>query len=259
MSKPVKTYRKTSNNPESLQAEADGLQRLAAACQQGGVPLSVAQVIAVTEQELCTRWIAHQAGSREQFIQLGRALAQLHDIRFDHVGLERDNFIGLNPQPNGLSDDWGSFFVTQRLGYQISLIANPSFAAECQQGLADISPVLQNWLNQHCQHFSLLHGDLWSGNVLFDHQTAWLIDPAVYQGDAEADLAMTSLFGGFPAAFYQAYESIRPRSDAYPMKRVVYNLYHQLNHYNLFGDSYRSGCERAFAIMGEYFNSNSNP
>ena len=242
-----------------MHAEADGLKRLAAACQRGDVPLSIAQVIAVTDNELCTQWIDQQAGSREQFMQLGQALAQLHNIRFDQVGLERDNFIGLNPQPNGLSEDWGEFFVTQRLGFQVSLITNPSFAAACQQWLAAMAPALKEWLNQTCQHFSLLHGDLWSGNVLFDHQTAWLIDPAVYQGDAEADLAMTTLFGGFPAAFYQGYESIRPRSIEYPMKQVVYNLYHQLNHYNLFGDSYHSACEQAFAIMSEFFNSNNHP
>ena len=258
MSTQPKSFRKTHNNPASLHAEADGLHRLAITCQQGDVPLSVARVISVTDQELCTQWIDQQAGSREQFMQLGQALAQLHNIHFDQVGLERDNFIGLNPQPNGLSDDWGSFFVTQRLGFQVSFVANPSFAEACQQWLTDLAPALQNWLNQNCQHFSLLHGDLWSGNVLFDHQGAWLIDPAVYQGDAEADLAMTFLFGGFPAAFYQGYEKIRPRSTAYPIKQVVYNLYHQLNHYNLFGDSYRSGCERAFAIMGEFFNSNTH-
>ena len=101
MSKQPKSFRKTHNNPASLHAEADGLHRLATTCQQGDVPLSVARVISVTDQELCTQWIDQQAGSREQFMQLGQALAMMHDIRFDQVGLERDNFIGLNPQPNG--------------------------------------------------------------------------------------------------------------------------------------------------------------
>ncbi|MEZ5473364.1 MAG: fructosamine kinase family protein [Marinicella sp.] len=107
------------------------------------------------------------------------------------------------------------------------------------------------WLNQHCSRFSLLHGDLWSGNVLFDAQNVWLIDPAVYFGDSETDIAMTEMFGGFPEAFYAAYQSVKPLSSAYPKKRILYNLYHYLNHYNLFGSAYLPACERGFQKLDQ--------
>jgi fructosamine-3-kinase len=98
-----------------------------------------------------------------------------------------------------------------------------------------------------------LHGDLWSGNVLFDSNQCWLIDPAVYYGDSEVDLAMTEMFGGFSNAFYHAYFQIRSRSSTYANKRTIYNLYHYLNHYNLFGDSYLSRCREGFWSIENLF------
>ncbi|MCB1581549.1 MAG: fructosamine kinase family protein [Xanthomonadales bacterium] len=98
-----------------------------------------------------------------------------------------------------------------------------------------------------------MHGDLWSGNVMFDKEHVWLIDPAVYFGDSEADIAMTEMFGGFSSEFYLAYQSVRPLTDAYPTKRLIYNLYHYLNHYNLFGASYLSPCLRAIQKINQDF------
>jgi len=87
--------------------------------------------------------------------------------------------------------------------------------------------------------------------VLFDDADAWLVDPAVYYGDREVDLAMTEMFGGFSVTFYQAYDAVYPRTDDYADKKIIYNLYHYLNHYNLFGDSYLAACYRAFTHIKE--------
>jgi fructosamine-3-kinase len=95
----------------------------------------------------------------------------------------------------------------------------------------------------------LLHGDLWSGNVLFGNAGPCLIDPAVYYGDREADIAMTELFGGFSEAFYRAYDRLYPRTEVYAAKRAIYNLYHTLNHYNLFGASYLDACRRNLGVI----------
>ena len=141
-------------------------------------------------------------------------------------------------------DDWGAFFLDYRLKPQVRMIADSRVKAEFESRLAEHASALCGFLNRHCSHPSLLHGDLWAGNVLFDQDGPWLIDPTVYYGDREADLSMTELFGGFSPAFYQAYDSVYPRSNAYEVKRPIYNLYHTLNHYNLFGGSYLGTCRR---------------
>ncbi|MCV6625561.1 MAG: fructosamine kinase family protein, partial [Cellvibrionaceae bacterium] len=147
------------------------------------------------------------------------------------------------------SSDWGAFFNHQRLQYQLSLIADAKIRQQWQQILDQQAPLLREFLNNNCQHPSLLHGDLWNGNVLFDKAGVWLIDPAVYCGDREVDLAMTEMFGGFSEEFYRAYDSIYPRTDAYRSKRDIYNLYHYLNHYNLFGSDYLRGCEKGWEVI----------
>jgi len=108
---------------------------------------------------------------------------------------------------------------------------------------------LINFLNDHCEHASMVHGDLWSGNVLFDRDSVWLIDPAIYYGDREVDLAMTEMFGGFTHEFYQFYNNTYPISNTYQQKKIIYNLYHYLNHFNLFGDRYLPACEQGFKTI----------
>jgi fructosamine-3-kinase len=95
-----------------------------------------------------------------------------------------------------------------------------------------------------------VHGDLWNGNVLCgEDERVWLIDPAAYRGDAEVDLAMTEMFGGFPTQFYAAYRACRPEPPNWTQKKRIYNLYHYLNHLNLFGHAYLGGCEAGFAVL----------
>lgn len=183
---------------------------------------------------------------------LGEGLAALHSVEQLQFGLDHDNFIGLNPQPNVLTDDWGGFFVDYRLRYQVSLIGSAAVRGRFAALLDAAAETLAAYLNDHCTQSSLVHGDLWSGNVLADSSgRVWLIDTAVYYGDADVDLAMSEMFGGFGEGFYSSYQQARELSPEYPHKRVIYNLYHYLNHYNLFGDTYLRGCEHGFAVIDE--------
>jgi fructosamine-3-kinase len=173
----------------------------------------------------------------------------MHALRQKAYGWGRDNYIGLSPQPNRWCDSWGEFFVRDRLGYQVSRIRDTGQRSRFQKVLDEYGGTLIDWLNAHCEHPSLLHGDLWNGNVLYGADGPWLIDPAVYCGDREADIAMTQMFGGFGDAFYRAYDAHYPRTAVYSTKRDVYNLYHYLNHYNLFGGGYLGGCQAGFAVV----------
>ncbi|UTW45269.1 fructosamine kinase family protein [bacterium SCSIO 12696] len=235
---------------DALLREAEGLTLLRhCIAQQAENPLRIPDVARVSENTLSMTAIKAVSPSSHQWQQLGVGLALLHQQLQPYYGLETDNYIGLNPQPNGISKDWGTFFVEQRLGHQISLIADNALKQNYQQRLKKAREPLRGFLNHYCQHPSLLHGDLWSGNVLFSSDGVWLIDPAAYCGDREADLAMTELFGGFDREFYRAYDATYPRTEAYSTKREIYNLYHRLNHYNLFGRSYLSGCEQSWAMI----------
>lgn len=240
-------YRKT--NPgrfsDALLREAEGLRLLAGVLARADVTeLQVPRVHSVDEQVLEMTRIDPIPATAEHLVRLGRGLARLHRVPQPAYGLEQDNYIGLAPQSNGLSSNWGEFFVHRRLWFQVGLIREPAVAREVSAVLERQQDRLIACLNDHHPESSLLHGDLWSGNVLFDQNGVWLIDPAVYCGDREADLAMTELFGGFGAAFYQAYDEVWPRRSGYPVRRDIYNLYHALNHFNLFGSGYLSVCRR---------------
>ncbi len=241
-----------SNNTgyqDALIKEAEGLNSLKQVLESNDIKIKIPAVFQVDEQVLETEHINQLAGAKQQWFDLGASLARFHTVQQKSFGWSANNYIGLNPQQNVWSDDWGRFFWQHRLGYQIQLIRDPNIQSNFAKAWHDCKTKLVAFLNKHCNHASLLHGDLWNGNVLFDNQDAWLIDPAVYCGDAEADVAMTELFGGFPAAFYQGYQSTQPLSEHYPLKKVIYNLYHLLNHYNLFGSGYLAGCERGFRTI----------
>jgi fructosamine-3-kinase len=168
----------------------------------------------------------------------GRQLAALHRTTAATFGWTRDNFIGSTPQPNARSRDWVGFWRDQRLGFQLELAARNGYARSLQDAgerlLADLDSLLG-----HQPQPSLLHGDLWGGNLgyLTDGQPV-IYDPAVYYGDREADLAMTELFGGFGPDFQAAYREAWPLDPGYQVRKTLYNLYHILNHLNLFGTGY---------------------
>jgi fructosamine-3-kinase len=136
---------------------------------------------------------------------------------------------------------WIEFFRTNRLGYQIRLAGKNGYLAGKNLAAAEQLLNKLDHLLDEPAHPALLHGDLWGGNVLADEQgNPWLIDPAVYRGHHEADLAMTELFGSFPETFYNAYQEAYPVDRGYAERRPIYNLCHLLNHLNMFGSGYLS-------------------
>ena len=170
---------------------------------------------------------------------LGERLALMHRATSNTFGWHRDNTIGSTPQPNPPGQDWVSFWRDQRLGFQLHLASQRGAPA----GLIDrgdrLLGSLPDFFSAYRPAPSLLHGDLWGGNWAADSEGQPVIfDPAVYYGDREADLAMTELFGGFSDRFYQSYRYCWDIDPGYATRKVLYNLYHVLNHFNLFGGGY---------------------
>lgn len=175
---------------------------------------------------------------------LGRQLAQMHRARQPFFGWHRDNTIGSTPQPNGQYADWSDFWRKQRLGFQLQLAAAKGYRGKLQTQGEKLASLMSALFQDHQPYPSLLHGDLWGGNASVDrHGNPVLYDPACYYGDREADLAMTELFGGFGRDFYAAYREEWPLDSGYSVRKVFYNLYHILNHLNLFGTGYQGQAE----------------
>lgn len=181
---------------------------------------------------------------RDFFQRFGEGFAELHRrTRHPKCGFEHANFIGATPQPNPWMGDWCQFWRDHRLGHQLRLARDSGRSDATLDRLADrLLERLEDWLDVE-EPFCLLHGDLWSGNFLVDESgEPVLIDPAVYYGHREADLAMTQLFGGFSPEFYRAYESTWPLPAGSAERLMIYRLYHLLNHLNLFGRGYAPQC-----------------
>jgi len=237
-------FRKTNphNDPNALICEVEGLKALDDLISQLNLQLHIPQVHAVDATSLCLEHINSRPATGQQWQILGEQLARLHHYPQKQWGYARDNYIGLNPQVNGLYSDWGLFFYQQRLLFQVNLIQDSDVKIVLLKQLDLIKKSLIYFLNNNCSKPALLHGDLWSGNVMFSDDKVWLIDPAVYWGDPEVDIAMSELFGGFNKLFYSTYHRYLPRSTDYLIKKTCYNLYHFLNHYNLFGSHYLVAC-----------------
>src|SRR6267142_2455054 len=166
-------------------------------------------------------------------------LAALHAVTAPRFGWVRDNTIGRTPQANAASDDWAEFFRERRLRPQLELTKAHGVAELLATPGERRRESVHGLLAGHRPAASLLHGDLWGGNWLASASgEPVLIDPAVYYGDRETDLAMTRLFGGFGERFYQAYQAAAPLAPAAQARCELYNLYHVLNHANLFGGGY---------------------
>jgi protein-ribulosamine 3-kinase len=168
----------------------------------------------------------------------GRQLAVLHKYTGSQFGFEHDNYIGSTPQPNGWLESGYDFFAERRLNFQARLAHQRGlFSKQVLVQVERLSARLKDFVP--VQPASLIHGDLWSGNVISDAQgNPVIIDPAAHYGWAEAELAMTTLFGSFPESFYRAYQEINPLVPGYRKRFYLYNLYHLINHLNLFGRSY---------------------
>ena len=170
---------------------------------------------------------------------LGEQLATLHRHTSDQFGWHRDNTIGRTPQHNDQSGDWIDFFREHRLRFQLDLAAATDHNHEMSELGAELCARLDVLFTGYEPAASLLHGDLWGGNWGNVGGEPTIFDPAVYYGDRESDIAMTRLFGGFGTAFYAAYESSWPMSAGHEQRTKLYQLYHVLNHVNLFGAGYR--------------------
>jgi len=217
---------------DAFAAEADGLEALAGAGLRA--PRPIAHGSAGAEAYLVLEYL--ELGRGGDFAAMGRMLARAHSRPGPRFGWHRDNYIGSSPQQNGWRDDWSEFWRERRLRPQLE-----------RAGLrADLDRLLEG----HKPQPSLLHLDLWSGNAGFTKHGPVVFDPAVYYGDREADVAMTELFGGFPREFYDAYEDVLPLEAGYEKRKHLYNLYHLLNHLNLFGGGYLGQVKSTLRLLG---------
>ena len=191
--------------------------------------------------------------SRKFFENFGHQLAAMHRAETSKIvkkyGFPEDNFIGAGKQENTPEESWVVFFRDHRLKPQFQR-ADSWFESSDRKKIRHLLDHLEDYLPEPAFP-SLLHGDLWSGNYLVGNDgEAWLIDPAVYVGHAETDLAMTELFGGFPQRFYAAYNEANPIDSGYRERRDLYNLYHLLNHLNLFGGGYLGAVREILRFFG---------
>jgi len=181
---------------------------------------------------------------------LGIGLAAMHRAVALQFGWLRDNTIGSTPQINAQSPDWVTFWCKHRLGFQLDLAKKNGHHGKLQQLGEQLLEELDCFFTTYTPIPSLLHGDLWSGNYAYTTTgEPVLFDPAVYYGDREADIAMTELFGGFSERFYSAYRHEYPLDSGYNTRKVLYNLYHILNHLNLFGGGYRQQAEQMMSVL----------
>jgi fructosamine-3-kinase len=228
----------------ALEAEAAALRELAAASAVR-VPAVLGGSTVGDRAFLALEWIEFGAARAGAETRLGEQLARLHRTTAARFGWHRDNTIGATLQRNEWSPDWSQFFTSRRLGFQLELAERSGHGGRWLERGRELCEHVAAFFAGYAPQPSLLHGDLWGGNWAADASGAPVIfDPATYYGDREADLAMTRLFGGFGHAFYAAYESAWPLDPGATARRDLYNLYHVLNHLNLFGGGYRAQAER---------------
>lgn len=249
------------NTPVNLsffEAEAKGLDALR---QQGtiGVPKVLAIGTDKTQRIsfLLMEYLEAAPRVKEYWGVFGRELAALHQADSHgfaapdgklHFGFVADNYIGASPQINTPKESWVIFFRECRLLPQIRMAERYLDSRTCKQ-CSKLLDHLDSYLAEP-EFPSLIHGDLWSGNAVCGPDgKAWILDPAAYVGHFEAELAMTELFGGFTSPFYEAYHEVNKIDSGYRDRRDLYNLYHMLNHLNLFGASYLSAVQR---ILNKY-------
>lgn len=236
-----RSYFVKTNVPSSLdmfEAERDGLRAMTLR----GAPRVPAPIADGTADDCAFLVLEHLSLARltaDAWTRLGEQLAVLHGATTSAFGWHRNNTIGATPQINDWTPDWLDFWREHRLGYQLDLAERNGLGRSVVNRGRDLAARLEPLFQGYDPQPSLLHGDLWSGNVAADDNgNPVLFDPAVYYGDREADIAMSELFGRFDQRFYDAYQATWPLDSGYRERRTLYNLYHMLNHYNLFGGGY---------------------
>ncbi len=237
-----------ANAVEMFAAEALGLKQMLDT-KTIRVPKPLCWGITGNSSYIAMEWLQFGNANSQSWQAMGCQLAAMHRVKGAlQFGWDRNNTIGSTPQINTWTDNWADFFAEHRIGYQLKL-------AKARGGsFPDYSKVVEavrEQLNNRTPEPSLVHGDLWSGNAActVDGEPV-ILDPATYWGDREVDLAMTELFGGFPAAFYRGYNQIWQLDDGYQQRKTIYNLYHILNHFNLFGGGYGSQASRSIQNLG---------
>jgi fructosamine-3-kinase len=229
---------------DMFEAEAEGLAEIASSASVR-VPQPVCSGTHGDQAYLVLEYldIGHGNGRSDEL--LGRQLAGMHRTTHDRFGWHRDNTIGSTPQINTGEHDWVTFCREHRLRFQLELATDNGHGGALLRRGERLLEKLPSFFAGHQPLPSLLHGDLWGGNhAALRDGTPVVFDPAVYYGDREADLAMTELFGGFGSGFYAAYREAWPLDPGYHVRRDLYNLYHVLNHLNLFGGGYRGQAEQ---------------
>lgn len=228
----------------AFEAEAEGLQALAAASAVR-VPRVPGVGTVSNRAWLALEWIDLEPASAAGETRLGELLAMQHRTTNATFGWHRTNTIGLAEQSNEPDEDWARFFARRRLGFQLDLAEAGGRGGRLVDRGRRLCEGVAALLDGHAPVPALLHGDLWAGNHAEDAAGHPVIfDPSVYFGDREADLAMTRLFGGFGRSFYAAYEAAWPLPAGASERASLYNLYHVLNHLNLFGEGYGPQAER---------------
>jgi len=233
-------------------AELNGLEAL-----RSTDTIAIAEVVASQSDDsvniLILEWIQPASPNSDFWQRFGHQLAQLHlaNQSIDQFGFSQNNFIGSTDQLNTWGNNWPEFFAEHRLAFQGDLALKQSLIDVSQRKSLDrLIDNLPDLLSSNRMSPALLHGDLWSGNFLCDaSQNPVLFDPAVYYGHHECEFGMTTLFGGFDSGFYEAYHDVIPKDDGTSQRVEIYQLYHLLNHLNLFGRSYWSACQ---AIISKY-------
>ncbi|MCR4346297.1 MAG: fructosamine kinase family protein [Sulfuricaulis sp.] len=223
-----------------FEAEAEGLKEIAQT-RSVRVPRPICSGEVEDSAFLVLEHLELEGADARGLEQLGRELAQMHRSTQKRFGWHLDNTIGSTPQINTPGADWVEFWREHRLGFQLEL-ATQNGRNMMKKG-ERLMANMEKFFHSYHPAPSLLHGDLWGGNVSATGEQPVIFDPAVYYGDREADLAMTELFGGFPARFYQSYQEAWPLDPGYKIRKTLYNLYHVLNHLNLFGGGYASQAE----------------
>jgi protein-ribulosamine 3-kinase len=232
-------WNSASQFPGMFEAEAKGLALL-----EINSGFAIPKVISVGNvQDQSYILMTHLDAGRSNWTKAGQLLAKMHTVRSGEFGLDHDNYIGSLSQKNTTHKSWPEFFTNERVLPQVQLAVD--------KGLLDRSDSLHagNFCLRINEIFpielpSLLHGDLWSGNMMFSSKGPSIFDPAVYYGHREMDIAMTKLFGGFESGFYESYNEVLPLEKNWEQRVQYCNLYPLLVHVNLFGGGYVNDVRR---------------
>ena len=228
---------------EMFIAEAEGLQEMAKA-RSIRVPEPICYGTADGQAYVVMEWLNMNGAKSNAMQHFGEQLAAMHQYTKQQFGWHRDNTIGSTHQPNKWHSNWIEFWREHRLGFQLKLAGRNGVSNKFLDKGERLQENLEVFFDGYQPVASLLHGDLWSGNYsIMSNGEPVIFDPAVYYGDREADIAMTELFGGFGNEFYSAYNNAWLLDEGYKVRKSFYNLYHIINHFNLFGGGYASQAE----------------